>query len=78
MHGERGNAVRGGEGNEAARIALMAAHARALDAQVEELITCRTVIGNKITAYRRALETRGLALLSGACTAAQAPERGTA
>ena len=50
--------VREGAGNEAERIALMEAHARALDAQIDELIACRMVIRTKIDAYRDALVIR--------------------
>jgi len=50
--------VRAGEGNEAERIALMEAHARALNAQIEELLVCRDVINGKVRAYRQHLATR--------------------
>ncbi|WP_430867934.1 MerR family transcriptional regulator [Demequina aurantiaca] len=47
--------VRAGAGNEAERIELMEAHARALDAQIEELLVCRDVINGKVRAYREHL-----------------------
>ncbi|MGV8881142.1 MAG: MerR family transcriptional regulator [Rhodoglobus sp.] len=52
--------VRAGEGNEPQRIALMEAHATALDEQIESLIACRAVIGGKIDTYRTALIARGV------------------
>lgn len=52
--------VRAGEGNEPQRIALMEAHATALDDQIEALIACRAVIGGKIDTYRTALVARGV------------------
>lgn len=52
--------VRAGEGNELERIALMEAHATALDDQIQALIECRAVIGGKIDTYRTALIARGV------------------
>ena len=52
--------VRAGAGNEHERIALMEAHAQALDAQIRELIACRGVIDHKIDLYRTALRERGV------------------
>lgn len=52
--------VRAGAGNERERIALMEAHAQALDAQIRELIACREVIDHKIDLYRTALRERGV------------------
>lgn len=51
--------VRAGEGNEPERIALMEAHAAALDEQIQALMASRAVIGGKIDAYRTALIARG-------------------
>ena len=56
------NLVRNGDGNEAERVALMEAHARSLDAQIEELLECRAVICGKVDSYRQALASRGVAL----------------
>ena len=52
--------VRAGAGNEEERIALMEAHARSLDAQIEELIACRAVIGGKIDSYCETLSAIGV------------------
>jgi len=51
--------VRAGDGNEPERIALMEAHAAALDDQIQALLACRAVIGGKIDAYRTSLIARG-------------------
>lgn len=48
-----------GAGNEAERIALMEAHARSLDAQIDELVACRAVILGKVDNYRASLLARG-------------------
>jgi DNA-binding transcriptional MerR regulator len=52
--------VSAGTGNEAERIALMEAHARSLDAQIEELIACRAVIRGKIDTYCETLSAEGV------------------
>lgn len=52
--------VREGEGNESERLALMEAHAAALDDQIHALVACRDVIGGKVDAYRAALIARGV------------------
>ncbi|MDO8150534.1 MerR family transcriptional regulator [Isoptericola sp. b408] len=50
--------VRGGEGNEDERIALMEAHSRALTEQIDTLVECREVIDGKVAGYRRRLAAR--------------------
>lgn len=52
--------VRAGSGNEAERLALLRAHERSLDAQIDSLIACRRVIGDKARAYQEALIERGI------------------
>ncbi|WP_053097544.1 MerR family transcriptional regulator [Microbacterium sp. CGR1] len=52
--------VRAGSGNEAERLALLRAHERSLDAQIETLIACRQVVSAKAGAYQEALLARGL------------------
>lgn len=52
--------VREGSGNEAERLALMRAHERALDVQIETLIACRRVISDKARTYQDALIARGI------------------
>lgn len=52
--------VRAGSGNEADRLALLRAHERSLDAQIETLIACREVIRGKSQAYQDALLARGI------------------
>lgn len=52
--------VRAGSGNEAERLALLRAHERSLDAQIDALIACRQVIGDKARAYQEALVARGV------------------
>jgi hypothetical protein len=52
--------VRAGSGNEAERLALLRAHERSLDAQIESLIACRQVIHDKAKGYQEALVARGL------------------
>jgi len=52
--------VRAGSGNEAERLALLRAHERSLDAQIESLIACRQVIHDKAAGYQEALVARGL------------------
>lgn len=52
--------VRAGSGNEAERLALLRAHERSLDAQIESLIACRQVIHDKASGYQEALVARGL------------------
>lgn len=58
--------VRAGSGNEAQRLALMRAHERSLDAQIESLIACRQVIGDKARGYQEMLIARGIDPFAGA------------
>ncbi|WP_353813703.1 MerR family transcriptional regulator [Agromyces sp. SYSU T00266] len=57
--------VRAGRGNEGERVALMEAHARSLDEQIEQLIAAREVIRAKVSDYRRMLAERGIELPPG-------------